>query len=161
VATWKEIHAAEPEFADAVQARFDAYRHKTLATLRADGAPRISGIEAQFSDGEVWLGSMPGALKARDLLRDPRLALHSGTEDPDEDPTAMAGRTVDAKLAGRAVEVTDPDTLARFAQGAPPGPFHLFRVDVTEVVLIRIGDPADHLDIQIWTPDRGLRVERR
>jgi hypothetical protein len=34
---------------------------------------------------------------------------------------------------------------------------HLFRVDITEVVLTRIGDPQDHLAVSVWTPEKGLR----
>jgi hypothetical protein len=41
----------------------------TLATLRRDGSPRISGTEVEFTDGQVWLGMMPGSLKALDLRR--------------------------------------------------------------------------------------------
>lgn len=148
MATWGEIERAEPDFARRVQARFDAYRHKVMATLRADGSPRISGIEAVFSDGEVTFGMMPGSLKARDVQRDPRLALHSGTEDPTEDPAAMKGVVVDAKLSG----------VAREAPGAEN---HLFHVDVNEVVLITIGDPADHLVIETWREGRGLRSTKR
>ncbi|MDP9221554.1 MAG: pyridoxamine 5'-phosphate oxidase family protein, partial [Actinomycetota bacterium] len=102
---------------------FDAHRHKTLATLRSDGSPRISGIEVEFADGEVWLGMMPGSVKARDLGRDPRLALHSASDDPPEaDPSSWSG---DAKLAGHAVEVVG-------RRGAGP-PSQRFRVRVTEV----------------------------
>jgi hypothetical protein len=35
---------------------FDLRRHKTLATLRQDGSPRISGIELEFVDGDVVMG---------------------------------------------------------------------------------------------------------
>ena len=59
--------------ATAVQAVFDAHKHKTMATLRADGSPRISGTEAPIREGEVWLGAMPGSRKVADLLRDPRV----------------------------------------------------------------------------------------
>ena len=70
--------------------------------------------------------------------------------------------TGDAKVAGLAVEVTDEDVLAGFAEDTPPGPFHLFRLDLTEVVLVRLGEPADHLVIESWHEGRGLRrVERR
>jgi hypothetical protein len=94
---------------------------------------------------------MPGSLKARDLRRDPRLALHSGTEDPLEGD-AMAGRVVDAKLAGVATEVpSDGEDAA-----------HRFRIDVTEVVLISVSDPPESLVIETWRAGRGLRrVERR
>jgi Pyridoxamine 5'-phosphate oxidase len=163
VATWSEVTKAAPDLATAVRRCFDAHIHKTLATLRADGSPRISGIEAPFRDGELWLGMMPDSRKARDLQRDPRFALHSTTADPE-----MAGG--DAKISGRAVEITDPATFERFveqekdAKGeAPPLPFHLFRADIDELVLITLGgDPPDHLVIETWRERRGVtRVERR
>src|SRR5215218_11225308 len=105
MANWSEVEAAAPELAARVRATMDAYKHKVLATLRRDGSPRVTGIEATFTDGELWLGMMPGSRKAMDLRRDPRLALHSASLDPPEDPTTWPG---DAKLAGRAVEVDDP-----------------------------------------------------
>ena len=55
-----------------------------MATLRKDGGPRISGTECQFEDGELWIGSMWKAVKALDLQRDPRYAMHSATEDPEQ-----------------------------------------------------------------------------
>ena len=61
--TWQDVERAEPEFAQRVRGLFDAHRHKTIATLRADGSPRISGIEASFKDGELVFGSMPNARK--------------------------------------------------------------------------------------------------
>ena len=61
---------AAPELAAAVQRCFDAHIHKTLATLRTDGSPRVSGQEMSFRDGNVWLGMMPDSRKARDLQRD-------------------------------------------------------------------------------------------
>ena len=63
MAAWSEIEQAEPEFAQRVRQMFDAGRHKTIATLRADGSPRISGIECEFTDGELRFGSMSGARK--------------------------------------------------------------------------------------------------
>ncbi len=158
MATWAEVAASAPEFAATVQAIFDAHKHKTLATLRKDGAPRISGIEAGFVAGNVVLGMMPGSLKARDLQRDPRLALHSASVDPPEDATKWQG---DAKLAGRAVEITDPAEIERFGQ-PPDQPAHLFVVDLSEVVLTYVGDPPDHLVIELWRPGQALRrFERR
>jgi hypothetical protein len=156
VVRWHDVLGDAPDFAVAVQAVFDAYKHKAIATLRRDGSPRISGTEARFLDGEVYLGMMLDSVKARDLLRDPRLALHSATADAEM-------RLGDAKLAGDAVEVPDGDEQQRYleVQGDPGGPFHLFRIDITEVVLTRIGTPADHLLIESWHPGRGLERVRR
>jgi hypothetical protein len=159
MATWEEFSAAAPELAGAVRAVLDAHKHKLLATLRKDGSPRISGIEASFADGELWLGMMPGSRKALDLRRDPRLALHSASVDPPEDdPAGWAG---DAKLAGRAVEVDDPAVLRKLGAGDQAGSAHLFRVELTEVVLTRVGDPPDHLVIELWREGEGLRRMQR
>jgi Pyridoxamine 5'-phosphate oxidase len=156
--TWDDFAAAAPDLADEARAIFERHRHKTMATLRRDGSPRISGTELQFKDGELWLGSMPDARKAQDLLQDPRVAIHSNSADPKEMETESAG---DAKIAGRAVEVTDADLLAEFGQDAPPGPFHLFRLDVNEVVVTKVGDPPDHLVIDFWTATAGRRTVQR
>src|SRR4051794_8234468 len=51
VSTWKAFEQAEPGFAARVRTLFEAGRHKTIATLRADGSPRISGVECEFEDG--------------------------------------------------------------------------------------------------------------
>ncbi len=160
---WSEVVAAEPEFAAAVQEIFEARRHKTIATLRADGSPRISGIEAGFVAGELCFGSMPGARKATDLRADPRFALHSPSVDPPEgNPSAWPG---DAKISGVAVAVTDPERVSALLgeSGAEPGqPGQLFRAEVAEVVRTRVGDPPDHLVIELWGPGRGVRrFERR
>jgi hypothetical protein len=158
MASWSEIETAAPELAARARATFDAHRHKLLATLRRDGSPRISGIEASFIDGELWLGMMPGSRKALDLRRDPRLALHSASMDPPDDPTDWPG---DAKLAGRAVEVEDPELLRKLGAGDDADSAHLFRVDVTELSHVHVGDPADHLVIDLWQEGKGLSSRQR
>jgi hypothetical protein len=161
---WSVVADSVPEFAAEVRDLFDAHKHKTVATLRRDGSPRISGIEAQFVGGELVFGSMSGAVKALDLRRDPRFALHSASVDPDEgDPSSWVG---DAKLSGLAVEVTDPEQLVELlrALGADPAAHagsHLFRADIDEVVLTRLGEPADHLVIELWRAGQGLRRYER
>jgi hypothetical protein len=163
MASWNEVQHAVPELASAVQAAFDAHKHKVLATLRADGSPRLSGNEATFRDGDVWLGMMHRSRKALDLLRDPRMELHSA-------PVDVELKLGDARLAGRAVEITDAGVIRTFGAASadehegqePPEAFHLFRVDVTDITLIRIGDPADHLVIESWSAAAGhKRIERR
>ena len=148
--SWQEVEAAEPEFAASVRAIFEKGRHKTMATLRADGSPRISGIEAEFTAGELAFGSMPRSRKGADLLRDPRLALHSPSVDPPEEaPASWRG---DAKIAGRAIS-TGP------LSGPQPG--EGFRVDIEEVVRIGLNERGDRLVIQVWRPDGGLRTTSR
>jgi hypothetical protein len=146
---WAEVVASSPEFADSVRRIFDSRRHKTLATLRRDGSPRVSGIELSFVEGDVVMGMMPGSVKWLDLRRDSRMAVHGISDDPPvDDPGRWAG---DVKISGRAVELPDPSGAA--------SPSHSLRLDVSEVVWTRVGTPADHLVIETWHPDRGL--ERR
>jgi hypothetical protein len=153
--SFSDFEAAAPELAGAVRAQLAATKHLTLATLRRDGAPRISGTECRFADGELWIGSMWQALKARDLQRDGRFALHSASSDP----PAWSG---DAKVAGVAVEVTD-DALVHEHNGeaAADGPSHLFRLDVREASTVRVDEAAKLLIVEVWTPEAGVRrIER-
>jgi hypothetical protein len=61
VRAWQNVERAAAEFAEGVRALFDARRHESIATVRADGSPRISGIEAAFVDGEPVSGFMSNA----------------------------------------------------------------------------------------------------
>jgi Pyridoxamine 5'-phosphate oxidase len=153
MASWREVEAEVPELAALARRLFDAHTHKTIATLRSDGSPRISGIETNFTEGELWLGSMWRAVKALDLQRDPRFALHSGSGEPD----SWDG---DAKLAGRVEQITDPDRVKEINKGAP-GESHLFRADITELSVVRVGEPRDHLVIESWHPGRGYERRKR
>jgi Pyridoxamine 5'-phosphate oxidase len=155
MASWSEFEAAAPELAQRVRERLDAHRHKTIATIRRDGSPRISGIETEVRDGELWTGSMWHGVKALDLQRDPRFALHSGSDEPSE----WKG---DAKLAGVAEEITDPERRAAINGGqAPSGPSHLFRLDLREVSTVGLDETRKLLEIEVWTPERGVRTFTR
>jgi hypothetical protein len=149
-ASWREFAQEAPELAAQVRERFGVRKHCTLATLRRDGSPRISGTEVQLSDEAFEIGSMPRAVKALDLLRDPRCAVHAATVDPVE------GREREwpgeAKVAGVAVEVP--------AEPRDPHPgSHRFRLGLTEVVLTTVD--GHELVITAWHPGRGVEVRRR
>ena len=159
MATWGMVVAEAPELARRARELFDSHRHKILGTLRKDGSPRLSGTEVTFLDDDVWFGGMWMSRKCLDLRRDPRFALHTSSLDP----PAWRG---DARLSGTVQEVVDQaafDALVAASGGeAPAGPSHLFRAELEEVVLTRLGDPADHLVIELWRPGRGVeRTERR
>ena len=154
MATWQQFETEAPDLAAAVRARFEATKHHVLATLRKDGSPRVSGTEVRVYDGDLTIGSMWQAVKARDLQRDGRYAVHANPGDG-----SMAGG--DAKVAGVAVEVVDEAGLAAYASatGPPDGPFHFFRLGLAEVVLTSVD--GDHLVIQTWRPGGPpTRVER-
>jgi len=145
---WSDVVTDRPDFAHQVSAAFSAGTNKTLATIRADGSPRISGTELEFRDGRVTLGMMPRSVKLADVLRDPRVAIHSPTIEPSTVGTLDAG---DAKLAGVLVEFADPAN--------PTGTS--FELDVTEVVLTTVDQARGLLVIESWHPGRGYeRIER-
>ena len=156
--TWAEFESAAPEFAARAKSLLEAHRHKVLATLRADGSPRLSGIEGNVGRGEYWFGAMWQSRKALDLRREARFAIQSGTDDP----PAWRG---DARISGRAIEVVDQAEVraiqAEIGGEAPEGPFHLFRAELTEVVVTSLNAAGDRLVIEAWRPGASVtRVER-
>ena len=150
MATWSEVEHAAPELAARVGALLARGKHKTMATVRRDGSPRLCGIETEFSDGELRLGMMPGSRKLADVQRDPRIALHSPSVDPPEgDPAGWPG---EARVSGTVRPV------AHSGEG-PEGSY--FSVDVTEVVLTEIAPSNDRLLITTWHPGEQVRrIER-
>jgi hypothetical protein len=154
MARWQYVEASAPDFAAEVRAVFEANKHKTIATLRRDGSPRLSGLEFEFTDGDVTFGMMPRSRKAADLRRDPRTELHSASVVPGGDEAAWAG---DARISGRAREITDPTERSRFTHD-PPGAYPLFVLDIDRVVRVKLDGSPPHLLIQTWRP--GRPVER-
>ena len=138
MSTWADLESDAPDFAARLRALFDAGTNKTIATLRADGSPRISGIELQITD-RVTLGMMGGSAKLADVRRDPRVAIHSPTLEPPTDVSQWAG---DGKLAGRLIETSDG-----------------FELDITEAVLTRVEN--NQLVVESWHPGRGLTTTQR
>ena len=137
--SWQEFTEQAPDLAARVHARFTAEKTHVLATVRRDGSPRVSGTEIDFRGRDAYLGSMVGAVKARDLQRDGRFALHA---HPGEG---------DAKLAGIAVELTDPAEIAALQGNSDP--CHLFRLELTEAVVTWVAE--DTLFVESWREGRG------
>lgn len=147
--TWGEFEAAEPEMAARTAALFRRRKHHVMATLRTDGAPRLSGTEVSIEGGSFGFGAMAGTVRARDLQRDPRVAVHcQGIDPPEPDHSLWEG---EAKVSGRAVPVTAPSP----SDDGPPADF--FTVDLDEVVLTGIAASGDHLVIERWTPTGGVQ----
>ena len=151
---WAEIEKEVPDLAVKARKLFDAGLHKTIATLRRDGSPRLSGIECLFVDGDLWFGSMWQGVKALDMQRDPRFVLHSSSPDQSE----WEG---DAKAAGKAEEITDPKRIKEIVTQGPPGPVHLFRADLTELVVVSVSADMKKLVIESWHAGRGLSRRER
>lgn len=146
--TWGQFASEAPELAGTIRERFEAAETHVLATLRKDGSPRVSGSEVDFKGADLSFGSMLDAVKARDLQRDGRCAIHAH-------PSANG----DAKVAGIAREITGEAKRAHATGTEPPGDFHLFVLELREAVLTCV--EGDELVIRLWQPGHGVRVIRR
>ena len=153
--TWAEFEQADEALAGRVKARLESHRHSVMATLKMDGSPRLSGMEAPIRSGHLWLAMTPESRKAADLGRDPRFSLHSApdAEDlPDGDAridgTAQLANPAqqDEFVAGHRYPVDDPSIMV------------VFVAMITRVVLVRVS--GDSLLIESWTPATGRDTQR-
>lgn len=147
---WSDLLAEDPELAAEVRAAFTVGKHCTIATLRVDGSPRICGTEVAFEDGQLYIGAPADARKTADIRRDPRVALHSPTRDPEPDGSWPG----EAKVAGVAVEVPVPHDY-------PSGAVRL-RIDLTSAVFTGLTeDTPPRLRIRFWRPGRPVTTRFR
>lgn len=149
MASWGDFEVAEPDMAAQVRASFAVRKHCTLATVRRDGAPRISGTEVEFDGSDVFLGMMAGSMKLRDVRADPRVAVHS----PTVDPASATEWTGEAKFSGRAIAAPAPSGY--------PADGQRFRIELTSVVFTGLSDDAAALRIQLWRPGMGRETMLR
>ncbi len=101
-ATWEEFNAARPDLA-AVARRLlyvDGIGLGFLATIRADGGPRVHPICPVLTESDMFGMIIPGP-KLNDLRRDPRYALHGETFPPPNEDDGFY-------VTGTALEVSDP-----------------------------------------------------
>ncbi len=155
-------HGIPAPFADRLQQRFAADKHVLIATLRADGSPRLSGTEIAIIDAVWWLGSMPGSRKSADMRRDPRVALHSAPQ-----PAAEGMTLGDAKISATAHDRTGTDDQTMFIRvltdergtPPPPGPFDLFRLELQRASIVSVD--GMELVVDAWSPATGVTTTRR
>ena len=74
---WSEMTEGQPRLAALARERLIGPGVVLVATIRRDGTPRLSPVEPFVLDGDLWLSMMWQSTKARDLLRDPRILVHS------------------------------------------------------------------------------------
>ncbi len=154
--SWADFEHADPTLSRRVQARLESHRHTVLATLHADGSPRLSGMEAPIRSGHLWLAMTPGSLKAADLSRDPRYALFSA-------PDSEALPEGDARIEGVVVPA-DAVQQAEFVAGhrhhiEDPSIMELYVALIGRVVLVRVAGHS--LLIESWTPGEGRTTQRK
>jgi len=152
---WSEMQNGQPRLAALGRQRLLEPGVVLVATIRRDGTPRISPVEPFVLDGSLWLSMMWQSKKAADLLRDPRILVHSVVTGPHTDEGEF-------KIRGTASAEQDPAVQQRYADAvaAPlgwspePGRFHLFAVSISEVTFIGYDDATGDQHVAMWPPAR-------
>jgi hypothetical protein len=152
---WQDLLDRQPRLGAIAHDRLVGPGVLLVVTIRRDGTPRLSPVEPFVLDGELWLSMLLGSRKAADLLRDPRVLLHSVVSGP-------SGEEGEVKLRGTAVVVDDEATQRRYAEAVSAtlpwspevGRFHLFRVDLEHVVHVRYDHATGDQYLVMWPPGR-------
>jgi hypothetical protein len=159
MASWSEFAADEPRLAEAIRLLMQQYGpgYGYLATVRADGGPRVHPVSPVITDDGLFCFVVDSP-KRRDLERDGRYALHSFPPEDSDD---------EAYVAGRARPVTDQgrvDRLAGSLRAAPQVDWRLFEFTVDVAMLAGHGgagvDPlgdgrAGRPAVQVWLDPSG------
>jgi len=129
-------------------------RTKWLATINEDGSPHVTAVGALWIDGAFWFQT-GSTRKGRNVGRDPRCSM------------ALSVHDADIVIEGDAIQVTDPETVARIAKAwaddgwpaepdetgtgitapfnAPtqgPPPWHVYRVEPRSATVVLGVDPG-------------------
>jgi hypothetical protein len=150
---WVEIELRQPRLAEIGRRRLLGPGVVLVATIRADGTPRLSPVEPWVMKGDFWLSMLWQSRKAVDLRRDRRILVHSII-------TSRDGGEGEFKLRGHAMAEQRPEVQARYAAevaehlgwSPTPGRFHLFRLDVDQVTFIRYDDATGDQSLASWPP---------
>ncbi len=152
---WQELVDRQPRLGAKAHARLIEPGVVLVATVRRDGSPRLSPVEPFVLEGDLLLSMLWDSYKARDLLRDPRVLVHSIV-------TARDGSEGELKLRGSAHEEGDLALQRRYADAVgadlgwhpEPGRFHLFSIGISDVTFIRYDEPTGDQFVASWPPSR-------
>jgi hypothetical protein len=152
---WTELECAQPGLAELGRERLLEPGVVLVGTIRRDGTPRLSPVEPFVMGQDLWLSMLWRSNKAADLLRDPRILVHSIV-------TGRDGAEGEFKIRGTARAEHDPDIQRRYADAVTaelgwtptPGRSHLFAVSIDHVTFIRYDDASGDQHVATWPPAR-------
>jgi hypothetical protein len=156
-ASWRDVELGAPELARLGMARLNSARVALLGTLRRDGSPRISPVDAHFAKGQLLVGAVARSAKTDDLRRDPRYVLHSAVTGPDsgEGELKLYG-TVDE--AGRSLRAAPAD--AWWLASAPEEAV-VFTLQIERAVFVDWDTKPGLMTVHRWSPGSGYAVTSR
>jgi hypothetical protein len=156
--SWRALEVEAPEIARLGRERLEQAGIALLGTLREDGSPRINPVEPHVVDGQLLFAAMARTPKARDLLRDPRCALHSAVCDPE-------GSEGELKLSGRAKVVDDPDLRERppgaWWVGRPAEQARVFSLAIERAAFVSWDTGRGVMIVRRWAPELGFALVER
>lgn len=140
--SWQELREHEPELAVFGERRFRS-RVAFLATVDADGSPRVHPVTPIVAPQGLMVFMEPTSPKGHDLRRGSRYALHCSVEDDE-------GGGGEFRVRGTAREITDTAVRDQVAERAPYTPsaeyvlFELLVDDAFSTVYEPAGAPVRH-----------------
>ena len=154
---WNEFGRAAPEIAVSAEKRIRDDGFCFLGTIKRDGTPRISPVEATFAGGRLVFGMPHKSLKAIDLKRDPRCSIHSAVTTKDN----MYG---DFKISGVVDEIWDKSfyqiladmAVKEFGHSLPFGAAFYVTIDIKSVSFV----DAPKRQVLVWDEESGLKEKR-
>jgi nitroimidazol reductase NimA-like FMN-containing flavoprotein (pyridoxamine 5'-phosphate oxidase superfamily) len=161
MSTYHDLQREAPTIADHLGARLTSTGLGFVATCRSDGWPRVSPMEVSIIDGRLYVGSMPNAVKAKDLQRDPRCCLITTLADKDD----LGG---EVKAFCRARELADPVEWERVRATwkeamdldiGDPGGSHVFELDIVAAAFQRV--EGDEWRTTSWREGEPVRERTR
>lgn len=141
--SWQLLQEHQPELAAFGAQRLHG-KVAYLATIRADGAPRLHPVTPIIGMGRLFVFMEPTSPKGHDLRRDGRYALHCSVSD-------TSGESGEFIVTGRATLVADAETRALAVQSASYAPaerYILFELDLDSVLATTY--PGDQPVRQSW-----------
>jgi hypothetical protein len=159
MASWSEFVAAEPRLASAIRDLVHQYGPGLgyLATVRADGGPRLHPVSPVITDDGLYCFVM-NSPKRGDLDRDGRYALHAFPPEDSNDEAYVSG------VARRVTDRARVSRLARTVQADPKADWRLYEFSVDVAMVARHREPTVPAGYEIWRDPgrrRGWRRLRR
>lgn len=145
MATWREFAQASPEIAEPGKRLMYQYgvAQAFLATIRADGSPRLHPVCPVLTDDGLYVFVMPTSPKRADLRRDGRFALHTHMPPEGDEEFYCSG-------GSRCIE--EPDARAQIAGAAT------HHVQPDEVLFELLPDRALHTTWENWPTSESRPV---
>lgn len=127
-----------------------------MATVRADGRPRVSGTNIYITDGMMWLGMMPAAARRHDLEARTWCSVHSAPLNA-ELPHGEGDVRVDADVR-RLDDAESHRLLHAIGRGDDSVTGVYFELLIRSMSLIEVD--GDELAVTSWSPSEGTATRR-